>query len=140
MRRKIFFAHILAAAMIFSALFCAACKGKETQISDSYVGIYKVQSFSYGGFSVDMGQSNPLLGFLTDNLAVLTLRADGTANFKSEIIVVNFDFEGTWESQEEGKITLIIPGQEGEELRLSADCDGTTVVMNYGGGKFTMKR
>lgn len=140
-----------AAAFLLAIVMCcgfAACKNKDNEIQDeqeeeriAYEGTYKLQSLVYGGLTMNVGDSG-LLGRLTDDIAVVTLKADGTMSFHCDILLIKFDITGTWVADENDKtaLTVTVEGTDTtEQAEISATCDGKTIVIDYQ-AVFTLKK
>ena len=133
------------AAILLSVLAClglAACKSKESSEDGiAYEGTYKLQSLVYGGLTLNVGDGG-LLGMLTDDIAVVTLEKDGTMNFRCDILLIKFNVTGKWEADENNENALIVTvegADASEQTKISATCDGKTIVIDYQ-AVFTLKK
>lgn len=135
------------------ALGLAACGGKgggtegggvEEKPRIHYEGVYQVSKVTFENdgstHTFSLGEGG-IFGNLTKDLAVVTLREDGTMDFHCTILpiipIVKFDVDGTWsvDETEETKITAVISGES-----VPATCDGSTISITYRGVSFVLKK
>lgn len=137
--------------LIVAALLCFGlfgCKGMgeppvggQEEDKIVYAGTYQATqvTFDNGGSNVilKVGESS-IFGVLTKDLAVVTIKDDGTMNFHCALFkIVTFDVDGTWAADEtdESKIVATISGE-----KIAATCDGKTIEITYEGVKFLLAK
>ena len=141
MKKKFLWVLSLILALV-CVLGVVGCKGKDKEPENKripYEGTYKVSmvTFSFQGsdYTIKVGESF-LISKLTEDLAVLTLKEDGTLDFKVDLFnLFTFNVNGTWTVNEddEKKIDAVI-----SDSKITANCDGETLVIVYSGVAYTL--
>lgn len=147
MKKRVF---ALAALLLTVCLALGIVSCKKPQDEDpveeptriEYEGVYRVNSIRFGDLTLNLGESNLILGNLTRDVAVLTLGENGTLTFKCKLLIVSFDVTGTWTADEtnEETITAVIQADEGSYAEILATCNGETLVITYEGVTFTLTK
>lgn len=143
--KKRLFANLLC---LFALFCCAACKKEQEngvppeEVRVEYEGVYRARSVEFGGFKLNLGEENLLLGKLTKDVAVLTLGEDRSLRFHCKLLVVSFDVTGVFEVDEKDdhSILAIIEGDESSRAEIPATCDGKTLEITYEEVKFTLEK
>lgn len=146
MKKTLWFAMVMLSVVM--CLGFAACKHKDkTELPEdeepriAYEGTYKLQSLVYGDVKLNVGDSW-LLSTITDDIAVVTLKEDGTMTFHCDFLLINFDITGVWTADKDDETALTVTvegGNASEKAEISATCDGETIVIDYQ-AVFTLKK
>ena len=144
MKKKVLFLISLVLMIVCVTGFAACKKGGQQEEEPPrivYEGTYKAEkvAFSFLGSDYTISLGEGFLGkLLTDDLAVLTLSKGGGLTFDVDLFsIAKFNATGTWapDEKDEKKIEAVI-----SEQKVTATCDGETVVILYSGVMFTLKK
>ncbi|MDY6023475.1 MAG: hypothetical protein SPJ19_01530 [Candidatus Borkfalkiaceae bacterium] len=130
-RTKRLFLLLFICVIATFSLLLTACGGKVE-------GTYKFKTLSYqeGGMTIELEAGEKFMGMitLTEDFAVLTLNADGSA-----VMTMKADGEetsiGTWTKAEKGKIVLTFDGES-----QTVACDGKKIEIETDGVKVVLKK
>ncbi len=130
-RTKRLFLLLFICVIATFSLLLTACGGKVE-------GTYKFKTLSYqeGGMTIELEAGEKFMGMitLTEDFAVLTLNADGSA-----VMTMKADGEetsiGTWTKAEKGKIVLTFDGES-----QTVACDGKKIEIETDGVKAVLKK
>lgn len=144
MKKKLAWVVLLATLMaaLFGFVACGGGTGDEKEEPGiEYAGTYQLRTINYLGFELELGKGG-VLGFLTKDLAKLTLTEDRRVTFNCDIALLKFNVSGTWEvdKTDEEKLTATVKGAEEVVEKLAISCNGKTLVVSYMDATFTLEK